>query len=43
MWKALIDLFKSNNDAIKLAFKDKSWNIQMGKNEPIIAYLSRFS
>jgi len=43
MWKTLIDLFYSNNDANKLAFRDKHRSIWMQKNETIPQYLSRFT
>ena len=39
--EGLIDLFESSTDARKLGLKDKSRNIQMGKNEPIVTYLCK--
>jgi len=43
MWKTLIDLFQRNSDAKKLAMRNKIRNFQMGKNEIVVQYLSRFT
>ena len=42
MWKALTDLFQSNNDHRKLALKDKLRKIKMEKGENIPKYLTNF-
>ena len=42
MWKALTDLFQSNNDHRKLALKDKLRKIKMEKNDTISVYLKKF-
>ena len=42
MWKALTDLFQSNNDHRKLAFKDKLKKIKMEKGDTIPKYLTKF-
>lgn len=43
MWKVIKDIFQSNNDSKKLTLRDKLRNIQMGKNEIVVQYLSRFT
>lgn len=43
MWKTLVDIFQRNNDAKKLAMRNKIRNVQMGKNEIFVQYLSRFT
>jgi len=43
MWKTLIDLFQRNSDAKKLEMRNKIRNIQMGKNEIVVQYVSRFT
>ena len=42
MWKALTDLFQSNNDHRKLALKDKLRKIKMEKGDNIPKYLTKF-
>ena len=42
MWKALPDLFQSNNDHRKLALKDKLRKIKMEKGDTITKYLTKF-
>lgn len=43
MWKALANLFERSSDAKKLVLKNKLRNIPMGKDDPIITYLSRLA
>ena len=42
MWKALTDLFQSNNDHRKLALKDKLREIKMENNDTIMVYITKF-
>ena len=42
MWKALTNLFQSNNDHRKLALKDKLRKIKMDKGDTIPKYLTKF-
>ena len=42
MWKALTDIFQSNNDHGKLALKDKLRKIKMEKGDSIPKYLTKF-
>ena len=42
MWKALMDIFQSNNDHRKLALKDKLRKIKMEKNDTILVYFTKF-
>ena len=42
MWKALTNLFQSNNDHRKLALKDKLMKIKMEKGDTILKYLTKF-
>ena len=42
MWKALKDLFYSNNDHRRLALKDKLRKIKMEKGDTIPKYLTKF-
>ena len=43
MWKALTDLFQSNNDQRKLALKDKLKNIKCEKGDSMPKYLMKFT
>ena len=43
MWKALTDIFQSNNDHRKLALKDKLKKIKMEKGDVIPKYLTKFA
>ena len=42
MWKALMDLFQSNSDHMKLALKDKLAKIKMEKGDSMPKYLTKF-
>lgn len=42
MWKNLSDMFERNSNDQKHCLNKKFRNIQIGKDEPIVTYLSRF-
>jgi hypothetical protein len=39
----MIGLYQGTSEARKLVLKDKLRNIKMGKSEPVVSYLTRFT
>jgi hypothetical protein len=43
MWTAIIGLYQGTSEARKLVLRDKLRNIKMGKSEPVVSDLTRFT